>query len=218
MPGNSCLLNFKAEFLPRRPTSQSTPKTSCNQIVVDTLVRMAASRGQVNTRSTATGHPSIKQTTTNSRPFTGRSRPRTAATAIGVGENEIICAISESRGISPTIGLSFVNISTSEAVLCQFTDTQTYARTCHKIKVFWPSEIIYMKTAADSKLLSIIRENLEVDKYDTLMTDIDRRYWSDSTGYEYVQQLAFPDDLEPLKVAIGGNYFAACCFAAVGVM
>lgn len=75
-----------------------------------------------------------------------------------------------------------------------------------------------MKTATDSKLLSIIRENLEVDKYDTLMTDIDRRYWSDSTGHEYVQQLAFPDDLESLKVAIGGNYYAACCFAAVGVM
>jgi DNA mismatch repair protein MSH4 len=75
-----------------------------------------------------------------------------------------------------------------------------------------------MKTAVDSKLLSIIRETLEVDKYDILMMDIDRQYWSDSAGYEYVQQLAFPDDLEPLKVAIGGNYFAACCFAAVGVM
>ncbi len=72
-----------------------------------------------------------------------------------------------------------------------------------------------MKTAADSKLLSIIRENIEVDKFEIRMTAIDRRYWSDSTGQEYVQQLAFPDDLESLKVTIGGNYFAACCFAAV---
>lgn len=153
---------------------------------------------------------------TTSRPYTGRSRPRTAAASTGAGDNEILCAISESRGISPTIGLSFVNLSTSEAVLCQFTDTQTYARTCHKIKVFNPSEIIYMLTAADSKLLSIIRENLEVDKNDMLMTSIDRRYWSDGTGHEYVQQLAFPADLESLKLTIGGNYFAACCFAAVG--
>jgi DNA mismatch repair protein MSH4 len=180
---------------------------------------MATSHGQIDTRSTTTrSYPLNKRTLTNSRPFTGCSRLRTAVTTFGVGENEIICAISESRGISPTIGLSFVNISTSEAVLCQFTDTQTYARTCHKIKVFWPSEIIYMKTAVDSKLLSIIREILEVDKYDILMMDIDRQYWSDGTGHEYVQQLAFPDDLESLKVAIGGNYFAACCFAAVGVM
>jgi DNA mismatch repair protein MSH4 len=180
---------------------------------------MATSRGQVSSRTTATAYyQSNKQTTTASRPFTRRSRPRTAATTTGVGENEIICAISESRGISPTIGLSFVNISTSEAILCQFTDTQTYARTCHKIRVFNPSEIIYTKTAANSKLLSIIRENLEVDKFDIVMTEIDRRYWSDSTGHEYVQQLAFPDDLESLKVTIGGNYFAACCFAAVGEM
>ena len=73
-----------------------------------------------------------------------------------------------------------------------------------------------MLTAADSKLLSIIRENLEVDKCDILMTSIDRRYWSDSTGHEYVQQLAFPAEVESLKLTIGGNYFAACCFAAVG--
>lgn len=180
---------------------------------------MASSRGPLNSRSTKTGTlPSNKQSTTTSKAFTGRSRPRTVATTTGVGENEIICAVSESRGISPTIGLSFVNLSTSEAVLCQFTDTQTYARTCHKIKVFSPSEIIYMKTATDSKLLSIIRENLQVDKFDTGMTEIDRRYWSDSTGHEYVQQLAFTDDLESLKVTIGGNYFAACCFAAVGDM
>ena len=156
-----------------------------------------------------------RKTTTTSRPYTGRSRPRTTATSTGYGDNEIICAITESRGISPTIGLSFVNLTTSEAVLCQFADTQTYARTCHKIKVFNPTEIIYMSTAADSKLLSILHENLEVEKYGIEMTQIDRRYWSESTGFEYVQYLAFPDDLESLKVSVGGNYFATCCFAAV---
>ena len=75
-----------------------------------------------------------------------------------------------------------------------------------------------MKTAGDSKLLSIIRENLEVEKFGILMNQADRRYWSDTTGHEYVHQLAFPDDLESLKITIGGNYFAACCFAAVGVI
>ncbi len=119
--------------------------------------------------------------------------------------------------MSPTIGLAFVNLSTSEAVLCQICDSQTYVRTCHKLKVFNPSEILYMSTVADSKLLSIIRENLEVDRYGIVMQSIDRRYWSETSGHEYVQQLAFPDDLESLKVSIGGNYFAICCFAAVCV-
>lgn len=163
--------------------------------------------------STPTG---VRKTTTTSRSYTGKSRPRTAATSTGYGENQIICAVTESRGISPTVGLSFVNLTTSEAVLCQFADTQTYARTCHKIKVFNPTEILYMATAEDSKLVSILKENLEVDRLEILMTELDRRYWSESTGFEYVQRLAFPSDLESLKVSIGGNYFATCCFAAVG--
>lgn len=155
--------------------------------------------------------------TTASRPITGRSRSRTAATSTGYQYfgNDIICAISESRGISPSVGLAFVNLTTCEAVLCQFADTQTFAHTCHKLKVFSPNEIIYASTAANSKLLSILQDNLETEKHGIAMTQIDRRYWSERIGHEYVTQLAFPDDLEALKLSLAGNYFAVCCFAAV---
>lgn len=157
-----------------------------------------------------------KQTTTvTSRPRTGRSRARTAATSAGYADDHIVCAVTESRGLSPTVGLSFVNLTTSEAVLCQFADTQTYARTCHKISVFNPSDILYMSTAAESNLVSIIAENLNVGDTDIEMTEIGRKYWTESSGYEYIQRLAFPDDLESLKVSAGGNFFATCCFAAV---
>ncbi len=164
----------------------------------------------------STSAAAARPTTTTSRPQTGsRSRPRTAGTSTGYCDDAIICAISESRGISPTIGLSFVNISTSEAVLYQFTDTQTYARTYHKIKVFALSQFLYMSTADISKLISIVKENLEVERADIAMTSIDRKYWSELSGHEYVQYLAFPDDLESLKLSIAGNYFATCCFSAV---
>lgn len=171
---------------------------------------------QSYSRSASTSYDTgNRRTATTSRPYTGRSRPRTGATSTGYSDNEIICAITESRGVSPAIGLSFVNLTTTEAVLCQFADTQTYARTCHKIKVLKPSEIIYMNTAEESKLLSIIRENLDIERDDIVLTKIDRRYWSDGVGFEYVQHLAIPDDLESLKLIIGGNYFATCCFGAV---
>lgn len=152
---------------------------------------------------------------TSSIPDTSRWRPRTAKTSTDYSNCEIICAISESRGISPTVGLSFVNIHTSEAILCQFADTQTYARTCHKLKVYEPTEILYMANAADSKLTSIVFENLDVDNGGPIGTKLDRRYWSESSGQDYVQRLAFPDDLESLKLALAGNYFATCCFSAV---
>ncbi|ETN38840.1 uncharacterized protein HMPREF1541_06880 [Cyphellophora europaea CBS 101466] len=156
----------------------------------------------------------MRPRTTTSRPRTGRSRPRTAATSTGYGENDIVCAISESRGLSPTIGLSFVNLTTSEAVLCQFTDTQTYARTCHKIHVFNPSDILYMSAATESNLVAIIAENLKVEENGMLLTEMNRKYWVEGSGHEYIQRLAFPDDLESLKVSAGGNFFATCCFAA----
>lgn len=70
-----------------------------------------------------------------------------------------------------------------------------------------------MSTAANpkSKLYSIVETNVP----QCPITVMDRRYWSETTGVEYIQQLAFKQDVEAIKVSIGGNYFATCCIAAV---
>ena len=148
---------------------------------------------------------------TTSRPRTGR--PKTAASTIS-GDQQIICTISESRGLSPVVGLAFVNLSTTEAVLCQISDNQTYVKTVHKLSCFEPSEVLIMITAAQpkSKLYSIIEGNLP----HILISPIDRKYWAETIGMEYIHQLAFRQDLEALKVAVEGNYYAICCIAAVG--
>lgn len=109
------------------------------------------------------------------------------------------------------MGLAFVNLVTAEVVLCQICDSQTYVQTVTKIGVFEPSEILFMSTAKESKLRYIIEENLS----EPILTFVDRRYWSDKAGHEYLDRLAFPDEVDSLKVTLGGNYFAACCFAAV---
>lgn len=167
--------------------------------------------GQTNTTSTSRlGSGRIR----TARPRTG-GRPRTAASALsGSNQQQIICAISESRGVSPTVGLAFVNISTAEAVLCQICDNQHYARLVHKLLVFDPSQILIMSTAASpkSKMYSIVEESL----LGTPITLLDRKYWGETTGIEYITQLAPKEDVEALKVAVGGNYFAICCIAAVG--
>ena len=159
-------------------------------------------------------YPSYGATTTSAPVTTGRNhahprtgrRPGTAATT-ALGDQEIICAVAESRGICPTVGLAFVNLSTSEAVLCQICDSQTYVRTVHKLAVFNPTEVLFMSTAAEPKsnLYCIVEENLP----GVTLTVIDRKYWAETSGHEYVQQLAFPEDMESLKVSLGGNYFAA---------
>ena len=183
---------------------------------------MAASgRGSTSYSTTST---SYLENTRTSRPDTSRtsdgklrSRPKTAASTIGGNrEQQIICAISESRGISPIVGLAFVNFTTTEAVLCQISDNQTYMRTIHKLFVYQPTEILFMNTAAQpkSKLYATVEANLPILPH-TRIVVIDRKYWSETAGLEYIQQLAFKQDVEAIKVSVGGNFYATCCIAAV---
>lgn len=139
----------------------------------------------------------------------GSRRPATSGTSVAT--QDIVCAISESRGMSSTVGLAFVNLSTAEVVLCQICDSQTYVRTIQKVLVFDPTEILVMGPAKDSKLLAIVRENVPQPTY----TLLDRKFWSERLGHDYVERFALPGDLETIKVILGGSYFAACCFAAV---
>ncbi|KAH2769901.1 hypothetical protein KXV64_003993 [Aspergillus fumigatus] len=67
-----------------------------------------------------------------------------------------------------------------------------------------------MSSARESKLFYIIQENIP----DTAYTFFDRRYWSEKAGHEHVDRLAFPQDVETIKITLGGNYFASCCLAA----
>lgn len=146
-----------------------------------------------------------------SRQSSGLKTGRPATTATSVASQDIICAISESCGVSSTVGLAFVNLSTAEAVLCQICDSQTYAKTVTKISVFEPTEILFMNTVRESKLPHIIQANIP----DTTFTFVDRRYWAEKTGYAYVERLGFAEDVDSIRITLGGNYFATCCFAAV---
>ncbi|KAJ5104169.1 hypothetical protein N7532_004698 [Penicillium argentinense] len=136
------------------------------------------------------------------------ARPTTTATSV-VGQ-DIICAVSESRGVSSIVGLAFVNLATAEVVLCQICDSQIYEKTVTKIGVFEPNEILFMNTARESKLCYILQENLPEPTF----TFMDRKLWSDKTGLEYLDRLAFRDEVDSLKVILISNYFTACCFAA----
>lgn len=139
------------------------------------------------------------------------TRPTTSGTSIAC--QEVVCAISESRGVSPTVGLAFVNLSTSEAVLCQICDTNSYARTINKLAVFEPTELLFMNTtsARQTMLYDTIQSNIS----HLIISSIDRRYWSDRASQEYVDKLAFPEELESIRGSLESHYFAACCLAAV---
>jgi hypothetical protein len=49
----------------------------------------------------------------------------------------------------------------------------------------------------------------------TPLVPLDRKYWSEKIGLDYLQTLAFRDDVEAIKVAIEGNFYATCALSAV---
>ena len=163
--------------------------------------------------------PSTSDTATYSQytSYEYSTRPRTAVSTIGIESQHIVCAVSESRGIAPTVGLAFINLDTGEAVLSQINDSQSYVRTLHKLAVFSPARILIVNTTADpkSKLFSIIEENLE--DLNSNLTLLHRRYWAETTGIEFIEQFAFVEDVESIKMSVSGNYFSVCCFAAVRI-
>lgn len=195
----------------------------CN-LLYELLHPLPLTHNSMDGRSTSSSYfcPRSFTTTTRSggqRRGTARSRTARSRTGVstvaGIEAQQVICAISESRGVSPTVGLAFVNLDTCEVVLCEICDSQTYVRTLHKLYVFGASEILIVSTAADpkSKLFAIIEENL-ID-LDSAITLLDRRYWSEASGWDYINQLAFPEDVNTIKISIAEKYFTVCCIAAV---
>ncbi|PVH85696.1 DNA mismatch repair protein-like protein muts [Cadophora sp. DSE1049] len=199
-----------------------TPRPGTSQSYASTCYQLT---GTVSASRPSSTYPSRPGTTRPSstyptrpgtaRPSTGRRSRSRGGSTIGGGESQqIVCAISEGRGISPTVGLAFVNITTGEAVLSQICDNQFYARTINKLHVFDPTEILIVSTSGPpnkkSNMYSVVEENIVGSRIIT----VDRKYWSETVGLDYIQDLAFTEDIGAIKVAIGGNYFATCCFAA----
>ncbi|KAF8468982.1 muts domain V-domain-containing protein [Kalaharituber pfeilii] len=141
-----------------------------------------------------------------------RQRPATATSRVG-GSQSIICALTESRGVSATVGLSFVNLCTGECVLCEICDTQQYVRTLHKLHVYDPTEILIPNTAftpIKSKLVCIVEETIP----DAKLLQIPRKYYNEQTGHSYIQTLAFKEDAEAIKVAISVKFYTVSALAA----
>lgn len=100
-------------------------------------------------------------------------------------------------------------------MLCQIADNQTYVKTLHKLTVFDPSEILFASFVGGvqkSKLLQVLEGNLTSG---APVRALHRKYWDETAGVTYVQDLAFTEEVESIKVSIGGNFYATCCFAAV---
>ena len=65
-----------------------------------------------------------------------------------------------------------------------------------------------------SKLFSLVSDHL--DDLDAKLTLLDRGYWAENAGFDYIKALALVDDVEAIKLSASASYYAVCCMAAVG--
>ncbi|KAL6818405.1 muts domain V domain-containing protein [Trichoderma sp. SZMC 28013] len=155
--------------------------------------------------------------TTTSRPTTPSRRSRSEATPSILGQSDshdVVCAVSEARGVTPTVGIAAVDLSLGEVTLSQICDNQSYVRTIHKLQLACPSRIVFMPSACSSNEPSTFFSLVQQLIPEAETASHDRSAWSESAGIEYIEHLAPEGDIGPIKVAIQGKYYAICCFSA----
>ncbi|CAH1761398.1 12428_t:CDS:10 [Entrophospora sp. SA101] len=110
---------------------------------------------------------SEKSTNTTSK------RPQTSASVRGNVRGE-------SR-VASEVGMCFIDLKTSECILSQIADSQTYVKTLHKLNIYNPGEILLSVTAVEpskSKLCKILEDNIP----SAIIVPIARKYFNDAVG------------------------------------
>ncbi|KAG0380109.1 MutS protein msh4 [Mortierella sp. AD032] len=129
------------------------------------------------------------------------------------GQN-FVAAVVEGRGTGAEVGMCFCDLKTSEVILCQIADSQTYVRTLQKLNLYEPTEILVPTTAVDpvnSKLVNIIKETMP----GSTITPTARRSFNDTTGLEYIKRYIIKEGSASLLLGIPTKYFCLAATAAV---
>ena len=151
-------------------------------------------------------------TTTSGR----KSQPATASSILGTREAQnIICAVAEGRGVTPSVGVAFINISLGEVILSQISDNQSYVKTIHKLQILCPSRIIFQAQACPPNKASILFSLVEELVSEAQLLAFSRSAWSEVAGISFIEDYGLPCDVEPTKVAIQGKFYATASLAAV---
>ncbi|OHW91873.1 MutS domain V protein, partial [Colletotrichum incanum] len=129
-------------------------------------------------------------------------------------KHTIVCALNEGRGITPAVGVAFLNVDTGEAILSQISDNRFFVRTLHKLQIMEPSHLLIVSSCCPPNPKSRLYSHVEEHMPDVKIIPFDRKYWSEVEGLDRIQTLAFREDAEAIKVAIGGSFFATCSFSA----
>ncbi len=123
----------------------------------------------------------------------------------------MIVAIVEGRGSARgEVGIASLSLHNPTLVLCQVSDSRTYVRTLTKIAIFNPAEIIVpngitsmSNDPSQSKLYEDIKDRFPRSS----ITQVHRKYFSDSRGLQMIKHLVVPE-YASVELQLRHKYYA----------
>ncbi|XP_023683988.2 mutS protein homolog 4 isoform X1 [Paramormyrops kingsleyae] len=193
--------------------SSNTGRISSSALVSARSGSSVWSRGTPRLRKTpcSTGARGVLNIRTPHADHTETTCSSAASSAVA----SVIVAVVEGRGLARgEIGMASINLKFPELILSQFADTGSYAKVITKLHIQSPLEILMPDTAKEkgkgTKLYSLLTENFQAAAF----TAIQRKYFNEKKGLEYIQQLCAPE-FSTVLMEVQAKYY---CLAAASAL
>ncbi|XP_075688972.1 mutS protein homolog 4 isoform X2 [Rhinoderma darwinii] len=126
-------------------------------------------------------------------PVTGYT-VTTSSSASARSVASVIVAVVEGRGLARgEIGMASLDLKNPDVVLSQFSDSSIYVKVITRLQILAPLEILMPNTACESgkniEMFRLINENFK----DVSFTTVQRKYFNETKGLEYIEQLCAPE-------------------------
>ncbi|XP_072275595.1 mutS protein homolog 4 [Pyxicephalus adspersus] len=174
-------------------------------------VSSSSRKGSSSSRWTTGGYFTKSKIQT---PVTGYSVTTSSALSAQSAAS-VIVAIVEGRGLaSGEIGMASLDLKNPDVVLSQFADSSIYVKVITKLQIMAPLEILMSNTACEggktTELFRLITENFK----DVSFTTVQRKYFNETKGLEYIEQLCAPE-FSTVQMEVKTKYY---CLAAVAAL
>ncbi|XP_056388656.1 mutS protein homolog 4 isoform X2 [Hyla sarda] len=148
-------------------------------------------------------------------PVTGYTATTTTSSASARSAASVYVAVVEGRGLARgEIGMASLDLKNPDVVLSQFSDSGIYVKVITKLQILAPLEILMPNTACENgkttELFRLINENFK----DVSLTSVQRKYFNETKGLEYIEQLCAPE-FSTVLMEVQSKYY---CLAAVAAL
>ncbi|XP_068674746.1 mutS protein homolog 4-like [Montipora foliosa] len=197
-------------FLPPRPSTSSRTFSANNC--------SSSSKAQTPSgtlRTPVPGPSLVTSSSTSHRTPSSRRTPHLSSTKPGVPTSSVVVAIVEGRGLAKgEIGMASIDLKKPELVLSQFSDNQTYVKVLTRLQILEPLEIIMPNTACENGNLSTLFKLLSDQLPYTNLSAVQRKYFNEAKGLEYVKQLCVPE-YNTVEMEVASKYYCLATASAL---